>query len=64
MLYDSLLLEREKLIAEIGFAALLYPRVIPASTCLRFLTTGLICLRMPGIRGDKSRILSNSLFYL
>ncbi len=53
-----------ELVAKIGFAALLYPRAILASTRLRFLTTRLICLRMPGIRGDKSRILSNSLFYL
>jgi len=53
-----------ELVAKIGFAALLYPRAIFASTRLRFLTTRLIRLRMPGIRGDKSRILSNSLFYL
>jgi len=36
-----------KLVAEIGFAALLCPRAIRASARLRFLSSRLICLRMP-----------------
>jgi len=62
----SLLADSEipQLVAKKGSAALLCSCALLASTRLRFLTTRIIRPRMPGIRGDTSRILNNSLFYL
>jgi|GEM_PF-7060574 len=45
-------------VAKIGFIALLRPRSVGASPRLRLLAAWRVRLRMPRIRGDKSRVLN------